>query len=279
MEDFRMNYNNDINGYHYVCLRILRNFDKICRKNNIEYWLTDGTLLGAVRHKGFIPWDDDIDVCVNKKDYERLLRVLEEELPQDMFLQTYKSDKEAAKKLFLQEEDESTKYNYCKIRDKKSLAIEKGQGAQTYHNGIWLDIFPMSEIKKNVCLNKILKKIPQDNFNCSIVKRNLKKFLLILIKIFGFSSFSNLKKRIKKNLSKNTLKNNYLIYMDGELWWHMYKKEDIYPLKEIEFEGYKFLAPRNEKNYLKSYYGKNFMDLPPLDKQISHCEKFNILKN
>ena len=75
-------------------LEILQEIHKICVENNLTYWLEAGTLLGAVRHKGFIPWDDDSDVSMPRADYEKFLKIAQKKLPKDMFLQTQDTDKE-----------------------------------------------------------------------------------------------------------------------------------------------------------------------------------------
>lgn len=77
-----------------VMLKILVEIHRICVENDITYWLEAGTLLGAIRHKGFIPWDDDCDVSMPRKDYERFLQIAQEKLPETMFLQTKETDKE-----------------------------------------------------------------------------------------------------------------------------------------------------------------------------------------
>ena len=77
-----------------VMLEILVEIHRICVENDITYWLEAGTLLGAIRHKGFIPWDDDCDVSMPRKDYERFLQIAQEKLPETMFLQTKETDKE-----------------------------------------------------------------------------------------------------------------------------------------------------------------------------------------
>ena len=75
-----------------VMLRMLKIIDYICRKHNLSYWVCSGTLLGAVRHKGFIPWDDDLDICMIREDYEKFTQIAPLEFPKDIMLQTRESD-------------------------------------------------------------------------------------------------------------------------------------------------------------------------------------------
>ena len=112
-------------------LEILVEIHRICVENNITYWLEAGTLLGAIRHKGFIPWDDDCDISMPRKDYERFLQIAQEKLPETMFLQTKETDKEYP-------------LPWAKIRKNGTLLIETGEtGEEKYHHGIFVDIFHM----------------------------------------------------------------------------------------------------------------------------------------
>ena len=104
----------DLENMHKIQLNMLIEFDKICRRNNIKYILDAGTLLGAVRHKGFIPWDDDIDVRMLRDDYEKFCVVANKELPETMFFQNYKNDK-------------GYPWMYSKIRMKGTKAVRIGQ--------------------------------------------------------------------------------------------------------------------------------------------------------
>jgi lipopolysaccharide cholinephosphotransferase len=83
---------NNIEEAQKVMLSLLEAFDLLCKKNRLAYWLDHGTLLGAVRHHGFIPWDDDLDVTMPRDDYEKFLEVAKQELPENIFLQTKISD-------------------------------------------------------------------------------------------------------------------------------------------------------------------------------------------
>ena len=129
-----------------VMLKLLRVFDDICRKNNLKYWLDGGTLIGAIRHNGFIPWDDDIDVAMLSDDYEKFIEIAQQELPDDVFLQTRKTDKEYP--LYI-----------TKLRDKYSTYEEQNVARLNCHKGIFIDIFPMDYIR------------------CPFLQANLKLFL------------------------------------------------------------------------------------------------------
>ena len=116
-----------------VQLEILLEFDRICRKHGLKYLLFAGTLLGAVRHKGFIPWDDDIDVCMLRGDYERFLTVCKDELSAELFLQTTDTDREYP-------------LQFAKLRKNNTRFVEKSMSDLKIHHGVFIDIFPLDNV-------------------------------------------------------------------------------------------------------------------------------------
>ena len=117
-----------------VELRILKIFDDICQRNNLNYFLLAGTLLGAIRHKGFIPWDDDVDVIMPRGDFEKLAKIVQKELPEDLFWQDIHTDNFPHFRTL-----------FGKIRDKNSQ-MEKNDN---YHTGVFLDIFILEKVSSN----------------------------------------------------------------------------------------------------------------------------------
>ena len=133
-------------------LEIFKHFVLCCEKLGVTYFLMDGSLLGAVRHKGFIPWDDDIDVGMMRKDYEILIAKAQTLLPEYLFLQTYKTDK-------------GVMNNFAKIRDSRTTFIETSQKEQQINHGVYIDIFPLDgfpeDLKDQTVFerrNKLLRK-------------------------------------------------------------------------------------------------------------------------
>lgn len=263
----RLKYKNNIEGLQFVSLEILKEFDRICRENNIQYWLSDGTLLGAIRDGLFIPWDDDIDVCVREEDIEKLKIILKNNLSYFYYLTNEGID---------------NKLSFYKIRDRYSKVLEIDNGNRQM--GIWIDIFPMTSIKENKIINFIIGKLLKIEINSK--DNGIKKILKIIIcdiffkRIIKIKDKNKIREKYFKKLTKvDSLKKNSVIYMQGQEWWHTYKKEWIFPLKEIEFEGYKFLAPNNPEKYLESYYGKKYMQLPPLEKRITHSIEIDLFNS
>jgi len=228
-------------------LEILIEFDKLAKKHNLTYWLDHGTLLGAVRHKGFIPWDDDLDISMPREDYEKFKK-LKHELPEWIFFQT-------------KENEPSIPVHYIKLRDMNSLYIDKWEENKNikYHQGIFIDIFPVNCIdKKNLFIYKYLMNFAKLFSNRYLRVDFLAKPLIKVMNLF------------------HTKKGNLCV--SGGEYMHFVinvPKEIVFPLKEVEFEGLKFPAPNNTHLYLKSIFG-DYMKLPPENKRKIHAIKIEV---
>ena len=240
---------------HDIMFEMLQEFDAICKEHKLQYWLDAGTLLGAVRHKGFIPWDDDVDISMPVEDYHKFLEVAQDNLPQSMFLQNRDTDK-------------TFSFDYTKIRDNRATIIEFHEEGKevAYHQGLFLDIFPMLTIKDNPAYKKWYD------------------FSFDSIRFFSAKKFKqdSLRAMFVRGINKLHLgwdkKDTKVIYggqMPDVSKWYDYK--DIFPLKELEFEGEKFLAPFNFHAYLVELYGEDYMQIPPKAKQTVHAAEI-ILK-
>lgn len=227
--------------------------DKILRAHNIPYWLEFGTLLGAVRHKGFIPWDDDVDISVLQTDYKKVREILIKELPEQFAFQDTTTDKYAF-------------FNYGRVRDKKSYCYYP-EFIKLKEQGLWLDIFiydlvPSARLKKIVDFfyRRAYREI--HNFGevkyTSKMKRIFKKTIAYII-----YPFTSLEVQLLRLLAKLKKSNLFGIYSQPK---YTYKKENIFPLREIEFEGHYFLCPNNYDAHLQSIYG-DYMRIPPQDRR------------
>lgn len=239
-------------------LGILEEIDRICKMHDIEYWLDGGTLLGAVRHSGFIPWDDDIDIAMRKEDMDRFCKVAMEELPNNLFLQTMETDPES-------------KTPIVKVRDLNSIFIEFGDSFNlNYQKGIFVDIFPFvdyptisrSLTKKITRGISVSNSIMHDMHHYSF--RSLANLLYFGTKRFLFQIIWKVLLRLRPT---NTF---FCVIPENNGYGVTYRKDSIFPLSEIEFEGKKFSAPRNTDAYLKDLFG-NYMEIPPKEKQKIHA--------
>lgn len=239
-------------------LGILEEIDRICRKHNIPYWLDGGSLLGAVRHGGFIPWDDDIDLAMRLEDLERFIRIAPAELREGLFLQTPESDP-------------SSKEPIIKIRDLNSLYIESGDNMRAdYQKGLFVDIFPFIDYPSvpKPWVKKLTKGI---STAYSILHAPHYYSLRAFAECFWFGGKYALFKAVWSVLCllypKNTYISNVLI---NNGYGIMHRRDSVFPLGTIEFEGKRFSAPCNPDAYLKDLY-RNYMDIPPEDKRKVHA--------
>lgn len=225
-------------------LEILVEVDKICRRHNITYWLSCGSMLGAVRHKGFIPWDDDLDIELLKPDYDKLLKILQDELPDNLALQTRATDKNYF-------------FFYAKVRDRNSRITERtGYDRILKEQGLWIDIFPVEKISRSMHklanktfghAYKILRTTSDDNKAARRVRfwtalnRN---FIFPILKVISFLS-----------------RPKFYDFSFGIPYFHRCRMSDYMPIKYVPFESFEAPVANNTHNYLTDFYG-DYMKLP-----------------
>lgn len=238
-------------------LAILQEIDKVCRRHNIEYWLDGGSLLGAVRHGGFIPWDDDIDIAMKLEDEKRFETIAAKELPDWLFLQT-------------PETDPHSKEPITKIRDKNSLYIEKGDNfAYASNKGIFVDIFPFIDYPDipRKWIKVLTREISKSN---SILHHSHGYTLRAAAEFFWFGAKYLLCSALWKTVclfGKKTRCSD-VPYLNGR--GISFDKKAIHPLGTIRFEGIEFPAPNNPDSYLTDLYG-DYMTIPPAEKREFHA--------
>ncbi|MCR5130262.1 MAG: LicD family protein [Prevotella sp.] len=247
-------------------LDILLEVDRICKKHNIQYWLSSGTLIGAARHKGFIPWDDDLDIEMLWPDYQRLMRVLPDELPETMALQST-------------ETDPNYFFFYAKVRDRRSHLEESNRYDRVWREqGIYIDIFPF--YRQPLWIHMLSEKAQGHVY--SIMNRNLpspeeegkddgKGYMWKVRLITRFNEkilFPILRFFCKFSHARET-------YGLGIPYHDPRYMEDTLPLTEMEFEGHLFPVPSNTHAALTLKYG-DYMKLPDIDKINLHVGKLEI---
>ena len=126
-----------MNDLQKALLEIFKAFVAVCEKHHLRYYLIGGTCLGAVRHKGFIPWDDDIDVGLPREDYEKFIQLQDEFKDTPYFIQTWKSDPKYI-------------YGYAKLRNSNTTYIENFYKHFQFNQGLWIDIFPIDGFSRVV---------------------------------------------------------------------------------------------------------------------------------
>lgn len=249
------------NDIKKIQLDMLIKFNSFCKENNLRYYLAGGSCLGAIRHNGFIPWDDDIDLMMLRSDYDKLILLLK--------------DKKIDEKIdFKCLKYNNTFYPFGKLFRNDTYTVCSDT---PLHDGIWIDIFPLDNVPSDE--EKIFRKAKKNRkiILAKLVKKNngnLKKYIGKLIIKF-FTIFIPIKYYSRKadKMAKKWY-NEDLGYVANILWAtnnELMKKEWIEDgeVHTHEFEGYQIPIPANYDKYLSNLYG-DYMKLPPKEKQVTH---------
>lgn len=249
-------------------LEIMKDVHRFCKENNIKYYLSGGTLLGAIRHKGFIPWDDDIDIIMPRPDYER-------------FIKEYKSKKPYYTLTCIQNNSQHL-FTFAKLFDSRTIKIEKGLDySNANRGGVEIDIFPMDGLPKDENKSDRYFKNQKNIFRCyslavgelknskNIFKKILKYIPLKVCKFIGKEYFINLINNRAKKYNFND--SEYVACSIVPYYGNKERilKEDYINQIEVEFESEVFYAPKGYHKYLSNLYG-NYMELPPKEKRVTH---------
>ena len=226
--------------------------DRICKKHGIPYFLYGGTLLGAIRHNGFIPWDDDFDAGLLRKDYLHLMEVLPKELPDHIVLQNNDTDKNYF-------------YFFAKLRHRYSLLEEKCTYDQVFRErGTFIDIFPFDRMR--LWTHLVARPLQGHTYK---IFRTSKNRSLAMKKIRAITwTNRHVTFPILRTISRATFGKKYV--NDYGIPFHLvYDEKDIFPLTTHEFEGLQLSVPVNSHDMLSKQFG-DYMKLPDLDHLDCH---------
>lgn len=250
-------------------LGMLRECLAILDRHSLRYFLLHGSALGAVRHSGFIPWDDDIDIGIPRPDYDKFISFASKELPSELFLQNYDTDP-------------AFPMCYTKIRLSKTTFIQSNLSHLPINHGVFIDIFPLDGYPKGIINQWIIRnciylldstillklKLPLDLRISSIKLALVIPIKIILAKYF---SLRTLRKIVHRLIRFNNYDNSHLIVN----WHGSLGKREVIPKtmfaegRSVSFEGIMVKIPEEYDAYLTLLYG-DYMTIPPIEDQVSH---------
>ena len=246
-----------------VQLDILIYVDKICRDNNIEYSLAYGTLIGAIRHKGFIPWDDDIDIILKRSEYNKLLDIL------------YSEDN--VKYKVFSPKDEGYFYPYAKVSDSDTIIREKNW--PDYKDlGVNIDIFPIDYVPdgEEKAYYDRMQHYVRCLHNCltDIAYTHQSKIKSLVKRICRFRKVKKCRSKgewyWKEKIEQMTHikeSKNIACIVDGD--YCLWEKELLENYIDIEFENTLFKSSKDYDEMLRKYYG-DYMQLLPIEERVSN---------
>ena len=261
-----------LNNLHEILTMMLEDIKRVCDKNNIRYFISYGTLIGAVRHNGFIPWDDDLDIAILRKDYERFVKLPSSEFKYGMFIEDCVNT-------------EGYGHVFAKVMLPGTTNAENFTKNVKCAQNIYIDVFPLDyttnkrialKIQHYMCL--FYARLMLLNCKYKYTKTGVKK-VVYSIGYFIASKCSKkklyskwLKWATKYSDTKCNVKSMAAIYrLDRELMPVELFKES----KDYDFEGHKFSAVADYDKYLKIIYG-NYMKLPPVEQRVAKHNSYKV---
>jgi lipopolysaccharide cholinephosphotransferase len=275
----RTSYASNLRQAQAVMFELLLAVRSLCNEHRIQFWLDGGTLLGAARHQGFIPWDDDVDIVMPRPDYERFIEIARQWLPAGMSIQTIELDSRYRRYA-----------TPCKIRDRYSR-IREVHASAGEESGLFIDIIPLDRFHASGLRGRIdyhLKWLygrlcalqhatPRHPTN---LRSRLGNLAIRWRHRIGVEPILRLYRAwlIRTVAHRNkSISNNYLIgYGFDSYWIRLFHPKDIFPLSTLEFEGEPFPVPANVDGVLRIFYGD--WRTPPTEhsRSVPHFEILSI---
>ena len=243
-------------------VQIMEIFTEYCDENNLQYILFGGTLLGAVRHKGFIPWDDDIDIAMPREDYERLHTIIKEKpLKKGYCMESIRLG--------------NSPYPFAKIIDTNTIIINS---KSSLHKSLWIDVFPLDGVPEMAKYKRMKRTLRISGFllenaccmygsGKSKLRAFVKMFVIAYARIKGAYYYgSKIDELAKRNKIQDCEYVSLVVWGPTNVYW---KKDFLYNISYMEFEGRKYKVSSGWDEFLSLAYG-DYMKLPPKKDRITH---------
>lgn len=255
----------------HVELEILEAVIRLCDAHGIAYFIESGTALGAMRHGGFIPWDDDIDLGMLRPDYEKFLSLAPAELPKHFFVQNAFTDKNAP-------------FLFSKVRKNDTLFVEWNKRDIDMHHGIFIDIFPYDYLPNDAKVRERFVKSIRRRYTMYLLKKlpgtvsSPQKSLRWLLKSAAKKSLNLALALVSEERLVEGLKKDFVKYRHHPSPQvaclvarniHYFDVDMLYPPREVSFEHLRCKAPGELETYLTMMYG-DFRKLPPEEERVGH---------
>ena len=265
--------NFDLTAVHQANLKMLKEIDRICRKHQIQYMLDAGTLLGAVRHKGFIPWDDDVDLVFTRENYERFAQVVRKELPEGMELLEPR-----------QLQGGNAFYDFTpRIIYVNSQTHEDGEEMKFYGGGLnhlWVDLFILDKLPENKAAAAFTRFLQMavyglamghryrlDYSKYSLMNKIFVAALAAIGKRIPMRTIRGLQRRVSVKDNKGKSRLRYYSNYQPDYWYVTLNEEWIKETVDLPFEDTMLMAPKGWNQVLTWIYG-DYQKLPPEEKRV-----------
>ena len=254
-----------LNHLHDEMLVIYEEISRICDKHNLKYFVVGGTLLGSVVHKGFIPWDDDIDIAMPRDDYDKFIEICSAETTDKFYLHHTTTD-------------DNYWLPFAKLRLNNTVFLEEKRKKVKAHAGIYVDIFPFdysescngfihkTKWRVMTWINNYVNKTVTGNY----IWAKSEILLKFIFSCFSIKQLSLFRDKIMRSFDKGERK--YFVDLAGgrRLDNSYFAIDDILPLQELSFGNLTVKAPKDPHRYLVQLYTEGYTIIPPKEKQITH---------
>ena len=252
-----------------VELGIMDYIHNICQKNNINYSLAYGTLLGAVRHNGFIPWDDDIDIALVRQEYDKLYKVIEK-------------DNNNIYKVVSHKNNSNYPYPFYRVYDSRTV-YENGYINSDIELGICVDVFPFDtykDVSNEIRRLDTFRQLSVYTFygirDKNSMLSNVIRYLLVLV--FRCTRVKTWNKKMNE-LAKKEVKSEYIDYlMEKKNYVTKIDANSLDNVIDASFEGRQYKIPEKYNHILSTIYGNDYMEIPPLEKRVQHDDFIAYIK-